>query len=96
MSVRLIPGDCIRAMRLMAALGIQVDSIVCDPPYHLTSIVKRFGAEGAAEVKAGKAGAYKRASAGFMGKGRHALSLKARNKEGAGHGDLPLFKESAE
>ena len=68
MSVRLIPGDCIRAMRLMAALGIQVDSIVCDPPYHLTSIVKRFGAEGAAEVKPGKTGAYKRASAGFMGK----------------------------
>ena len=68
MSVRLIPGDCLRAMRLMMALGIQVDSIVCDPPYHLTSIVKRFGAENAAPVKAGKTGAYKRASTGFMGK----------------------------
>ena len=68
MSVRLIPGDCLRAMRLMVALGIQVDSIVCDPPYHLTSIVKRFGAENAAPAKAGKTGAYKRASTGFMGK----------------------------
>jgi DNA modification methylase len=45
-----------------------VDSVCCDPPYHLTSIVKRFGAENAAPAKAGKTGAYKRASAGFMGK----------------------------
>ena len=45
-----------------------VDSVVCDPPYHLTSIVKRFGAENAAPAKAGKTGAYARASAGFMGK----------------------------
>ena len=68
MSVRLIPGDCIRAMRLMSHLGVQCDSIVCDPPYHLTSIVKRFGAEGAAPAKSGKTGAYRRAAAGFMGK----------------------------
>jgi site-specific DNA-methyltransferase (adenine-specific) len=39
-----------------------------DPPYHLTSIVKRFGADGAAPAKSGKTGAYARASAGFMGK----------------------------
>lgn len=45
-----------------------VDSVVCDPPYHLTSIVKRFGADGSAEAKAGATGAYQRASAGFMGK----------------------------
>ena len=38
------------------------------PPYHLTSIVKRFGPEGAAEAKEGATGAFKRASAGFMGK----------------------------
>lgn len=38
-----------------------------DAPYHLTSIVKRFGGNQAA-VKSGKTGAYKRASAGFMGK----------------------------
>jgi DNA modification methylase len=44
-----------------------VDSVVCDPPYHLTSIVKRFGAENAAPAQVGKTGAYARASKGFMG-----------------------------
>lgn len=42
--------------------------MVTDPPYHLTSIVNRFGAEGAAQAKEGATGAFKRASAGFMGK----------------------------
>lgn len=46
--------------------GNSVDSIVCDPPYHLTSIVKRF-ADGA-PAQYGKDGAFQRASAGFMGK----------------------------
>ena len=70
MNVRLIPGDCIRAMRLMAQLGVQVDSIVTDPPYHLTSIVKRFGKDGSAPAKAMKSGGkeYQRLSGGFMGK----------------------------
>lgn len=45
-----------------------VDSVVTDPPYALVSIVKRFGAEGAAPARRGKTGAYARASAGFMGK----------------------------
>jgi DNA modification methylase len=44
-----------------------VDSVVCDPPYHLTSIVKRFGAENTAPAKVGKTGAFARASKGFMG-----------------------------
>ena len=59
-------GDCIEVLATMPENS--VDSVVCDPPYHLTSIVKRFGAEGAAEAKEGATGAYKRASAGFMGK----------------------------
>lgn len=45
-----------------------VDAVVTDPPYHLTSIVKRFGAENAAPAKHGKDGAYARASKGFMNK----------------------------
>lgn len=47
-----------------------IDSIVTDPPYALVSIVKRFGAAGAAAVKVpeGGSGAYARASSGFMGK----------------------------
>lgn len=44
------------------------DSVVCDPPYHLTSIVKRFGKPGSAPAQFGKDGAFSRASRGFMGK----------------------------
>lgn len=44
------------------------DSCVTDPPYALTSIVKRFGTDGAAPAKAnGASGVYGRASSGFMG-----------------------------
>jgi DNA modification methylase len=42
-----------------------VDAVVCDPPYALVSIVKRFGQPGAAPAKGNDA--YARASAGFMG-----------------------------
>ena len=59
-------GDCLDVLKGMEADS--VDSVVCDPPYHLTSIVKRFGADGAAEAKEGETGAFKRASSGFMGK----------------------------
>ena len=46
------------------------DSLVCDPPYALVSISKRFGSANAAAVKVpeGGSGAYARASRGFMGK----------------------------
>lgn len=64
--VELICGDCIEALRAMPADS--VDSAVMDPPYHLTSIVERFGKDGSAEAKVGTTGAFKRASAGFMGK----------------------------
>ena len=48
--------------------GPLFDSCVTDPPYHLTSIVKRFGGKNAAEAKVGATGAYARAAKGFMGK----------------------------
>ncbi|MGX5719899.1 DNA-methyltransferase [Shinella zoogloeoides] len=64
--VTLYPGDCIEVLRSMDENSI--DSVVLDPPYHLKSIVERFGKEGAAEAKEGQTGAFKRASAGFMGK----------------------------
>jgi DNA modification methylase len=64
--ITLHPGDCLDVLAQLAEHS--VDSCVTDPPYHLTSIVKRFGAENAAPAKAGKTGAYARASAGFMGK----------------------------
>lgn len=42
-----------------------IDSCVCDPPYALVSIQKRFGKPGSAPAKGNDA--YMRASAGFMG-----------------------------
>ncbi len=43
------------------------DSVVCDPPYALESVVKRFGGKDAAPAKFGKDGAFSRQSKGFMG-----------------------------
>ena len=59
-------GDMLAVLPTLAKNSI--DSAVTDPPYHLTSIVKRFGADDAAPAKVGKTGAYARASSGFMGK----------------------------
>jgi site-specific DNA-methyltransferase (adenine-specific) len=42
-------------------------ALLCDPPYHFTSIAKRFGKPGASPAKHGSDGAFARASAGFMG-----------------------------
>jgi site-specific DNA-methyltransferase (adenine-specific) len=64
-SVRILIGDCRERMAELDASSL--DSCVTDPPYHLTSIVKRFGAANAAPAKVGKTGAYARASKGFMG-----------------------------
>lgn len=45
-----------------------VDSIVTDPPYGLTTIVKRFGKENSVPAQFGSDGAFSRLSKGFMGK----------------------------
>jgi len=64
--IDVLNGDCIELMRSMPAASL--DSCVTDPPYHLTSIVKRFGKPGAAPARSqGATGVYGRASAGFMG-----------------------------
>lgn len=65
MRVRLLAGDCLAVLPTLRANS--VDACVCDPPYHLASIVKRFGGKGAAPAKFGRDGAFARASAGFMG-----------------------------
>jgi DNA modification methylase len=65
MTVTVHHGDSREVLKGFADASI--DSVVCDPPYALVSIGKRFGAENAAPAKAGKSGAYARASAGFMG-----------------------------
>lgn len=65
-SVSLLLGDCLQRVKELPDNSI--DSIVSDPPYHLASIVKRFGKEGSAPAQHGTDGAYARASVGFMGK----------------------------
>jgi site-specific DNA-methyltransferase (adenine-specific) len=55
-------------MSSMVADGIQFDSCVTDPPYHLTSITKRLGKPASAPIQHGTDGAYARATRGFMGK----------------------------
>lgn len=65
MSVTVHHGDSRIVLKTFADASI--DSVVCDPPYALVSIGKRFGADGAAPAQSGKTGAYARASAGFMG-----------------------------
>lgn len=61
--VSLYRGDCLAILPMLEADSI--DACVSDPPYHLTSIVKRFGADNAA---AAAPGVYGRSSSGFMGK----------------------------
>jgi DNA modification methylase len=65
MTVTVHHGDSREVLKGFADASI--DSVVCDPPYALVSIGKRFGAENAAPAQSGKTGAYARASAGFMG-----------------------------
>jgi len=43
--------------------GEQFSAILCDPPYHLTSITERFGKAGSAPAKGG---VYNRSAKGFM------------------------------
>jgi hypothetical protein len=48
--------------------GAPFHALLCDSPYHLTSIVKRFGKDNSAPAQFGKDGVYSRSSRGFMGK----------------------------
>ena len=66
MSITVHHGDMLQVLPTLEADSFH--ACVTDPPYHLTSIVKRFGSSSAAPVKAGATGAFVRASKGFMGK----------------------------
>ena len=69
MSWSAIQGDCRDVLRSMAdTCANQFHACVTDPPYHLTSIVKRFGKTGSAPAQYGTDGLYARQSRGFMGK----------------------------
>ena len=63
----LLNGDCIEQMQKLKDEGKQIDSVVTDPPYHLISIVERYGKDGSAPAK-DKDGLYQRQARGFMGK----------------------------
>jgi site-specific DNA-methyltransferase (adenine-specific) len=64
MTWQLLHADC---RVVMSNMGDEtIDAVVCDPPYHLTSIVKRFG-PGSAPQQFGTDGAFARAARGFMG-----------------------------
>lgn len=65
--ITLHEGDNRETLRRLIDQGVRVHSVVTDPPYGLTSVTKRFGADKAAPAKFGTDGAFARASAGFMG-----------------------------
>ena len=64
----LLNGDCIEQMQKLKDEGKQIDSVVTDPPYHLTSIVERYGKDGSAPAK-DKDGLYQRRNQRIYGKG---------------------------
>jgi DNA modification methylase len=70
-------GDCLDVLARFDECSI--DSCVTDPPYHLTSIVKRFGGEDAAPAKAYKTGAY---GGGFDAAGKGTGAAFARMSRG--------------
>jgi site-specific DNA-methyltransferase (adenine-specific) len=52
---------------LRGRTGPKAHAVLCDPPYFLGSIVKRFGGQNSAPAKFGRDGAFQRQSRGFMG-----------------------------
>lgn len=62
--VKVILGDSREVLKTFP--DTYFDAVVCDPPYALVSIVKRFGKEGSAPAKEGSDGRFARASKGFM------------------------------
>jgi len=61
---RILNGDVIRFAKHYD--GAPFHALLADPPYHLTSITKRFGKDGAAPAQFGSDGAFQRVSRGFM------------------------------
>lgn len=66
MEYKIYNDDCLKVLEKIESNF--VDSIITDPPYGLTSIVKRFGKENSAPAQYGKDRSFARLSKGFMGK----------------------------
>ena len=62
---QVVNGDCLEVVKAFPENSI--DSIITDPPYHLKSIVERFGKKSSAPARYGKDGSFARLSGGFMG-----------------------------
>ncbi|MBM0204445.1 helix-turn-helix domain-containing protein [Micromonospora sp. STR1s_5] len=68
-TVRIVEGDCRVAMQAFADRGVAFDAIVCDPPYHLSTVTKRFGKRGASPLSGGEQGGanpYRTMATGFL------------------------------
>lgn len=65
--IKIIEGDCRETLEAMRGNRQFVNTIITDPPYHLASIVKRFGKEGSAAAKHGADGRFNRSSKDFIG-----------------------------
>jgi site-specific DNA-methyltransferase (adenine-specific) len=64
--VTLLCGDCIEIMAGLPECSI--DAVVCDPPYHLQSITKRFAKTGRTDKTRTSSGPHQRTARGFMNK----------------------------
>lgn len=67
-TIKLYHGCSYAVLRALVDSGVRVHSVVCDPPYFLESIAKRFGSAKAAAAKYGDDGAFTRAGMRFTGK----------------------------
>lgn len=64
--VMLHAGDCLAVLPTLAENSI--DSVCCDPPYHLQSITKRFAKTGRTDSTRTTSGPHQRTANGFMNK----------------------------
>ncbi|RWO06305.1 MAG: site-specific DNA-methyltransferase [Mesorhizobium sp.] len=76
-STTLHAGDNRVSLRRLIDQGVRVHSVVCDPPYNLSSIAERFGKKGSAAARTeNNDGSFARLSGGFMGKAWDATGIE--------------------
>ena len=68
MSWQLYNDDITKFCETYSKDGQRFQALLCDPPYNLDTIKKRFGKENSAPAKFGTDGVFARSSRGFMGK----------------------------
>lgn len=61
-------ADCRAVLKKLAKQGKQIDVVIVDPPYALSSLKKRFSKNTSAPAKFGRDGAFSRLSRGFLGR----------------------------